>query len=95
MRFPQYRPRRLRQNELIRKMVRETHIRPNNLIYPLFVRPGKGVKQAISSMPGQFQLSIDMLIKEVKEAKSLGIPAVILFGIPEKKGREGIGRLCG
>ncbi len=89
MRFPQYRPRRLRQTELIRKMVRETHITPNNLIYPLFVRPGKGVKQVISSMPGQFQLSIDMLTKEVREAKSLGIPAVILFGIPDRKDERG------
>ena len=89
MRFPQYRPRRLRQTEIIRKMVRETHITPNNLIYPLFVRPGKGVKQVISSMPGQFQLSIDMLIKEVREAKSLGIPAVILFGIPDRKDERG------
>jgi porphobilinogen synthase len=89
MRFPQYRLRRLRQTETIRRMVRETHIRSNDLIYPLFVRPGKGVKQVISSMPGQFQLSIDMLIKEVKEAKSLGIPAVILFGIPDRKDETG------
>jgi len=70
-------------------MVRETRISPNDLIYPLFVRPGKGVKQVISSMPGQFQLSIDMLIKEVREARSLGIPAVILFGIPDRKDEMG------
>ena len=89
MRFPQYRPRRLRKDETIRRMVRETLIRPDDLILPLFVRPGKGVKQVISSMPGQFQLSIDMLIKEVKEAKSLGIPAVVLFGIPDKKDEMG------
>jgi porphobilinogen synthase len=89
MRFPQYRLRRLRQTETIRRMVRETHIRSNDLIYPLFVRPGKGVKQVISSMPGQFQLSIDMLIKEVREVRSLGIPAVILFGIPDRKDEMG------
>jgi porphobilinogen synthase len=89
MRFPQYRARRLRKSETIRRMVRETHIRPDDLVLPLFVRPGKGVKQAISSMPGQFQLSIDMLLKEVKEAKSLGIPAVVLFGIPHEKDEMG------
>ena len=89
MKFPQYRPRRLRKDETIRRMIRETHIRPDDLILPLFVRPGKGVKQAISSMPGQFQLSIDMLVKEVKGAKSLGIPAVVLFGIPDKKDEMG------
>ena len=89
MKFPQYRSRRLRKDETIRRMIRETHIRPDDLILPLFVRPGKGVKQAISSMPGQFQLSIDMLVKEVKGAKSLGIPAVVLFGIPEQKDEMG------
>jgi porphobilinogen synthase len=89
MKFPQYRARRLRKDETIRRMVRETHIRPDDLILPLFVRPGKGVKQVISSMPGQFQLSIDMLVKEVKEAKSLGIPAVVLFGIPDEKDEMG------
>lgn len=89
MRFPQYRARRLRKGEIIRRMVRETHIRPDDLVLPLFVRPGKGVKQVISSMPGQFQLSIDMLVKEVKEAKSLGIPAVVLFGIPDEKDEMG------
>ena len=87
--FPQYRLRRLRKNEIIREMVRETHLRPDDLILPLFVRPGKGVKQAISSMPGQFQLSVDLLTKEVNEAKSLGIPAVVLFGIPERKDEMG------
>ena len=70
-------------------MIRETHLRPDDLILPLFVRPGKGLKQPISSMPGHFQLSIDLLIKEVKEAKSLGILGVILFGIPEKKDELG------
>jgi len=89
MKFPQYRPRRLRKDELLRTMIRETYLRPDDLILPLFVRPGKGVKQPISSMPGHFQLSLDLLIKEVKEAKSLGISAIILFGIPEKKDEMG------
>ena len=70
-------------------MIRETHLIPDDLILPLFVRPGKGVRQPISSMPSHFQLSIDLLVKEVKEAKSLGIPGVILFGIPEKKDEMG------
>jgi porphobilinogen synthase len=89
MRFPQYRPRRLRKDEIFREIIRETHVRPDDLVLPLFVRPGKGVKQSISSMPGHAQFSIDMLIKEVKEAKSLGILGVILFGIPEKKDEMG------
>jgi porphobilinogen synthase len=89
MGFPQTRPRRLRKDEIMRRMIRETHLRPDDLILPLFVRPGKGVKKPISSMPGHFQLSIDFLVKEVREAKSLGIPGVILFGIPEKKDELG------
>jgi porphobilinogen synthase len=89
MRFPEYRPRRLRKDNLFREMIRETHLRPDDFILPLFVCPGKGVKQPISSMPGNFQLSIDLLIKEVKEAKSLGVLGVILFGIPEKKDEMG------
>ena len=89
MRYPEYRPRRLRKDGLFREMIRETHLRPDDFILPLFVRPGKGVKKSISSMPGHFQLSIDLLLKEVKEAKSLGIPGVILFGIPEKKDEMG------
>lgn len=89
MGFPQYRLRRFRKNEIFREIIRETHLRPDDFILPLFVRPGKGVKRAISSMPGHFQLSIDLILKEVKEAKSLGIPGVILFGIPEKKDELG------
>jgi porphobilinogen synthase len=89
MRFPQYRPRRLRKDEIFRRMIRETHIRADDLILPLFVCPGKGLKQPISSMPGHSQLSIDLLIKEVEEAKSLGILGVILFGIPESKDEMG------
>ena len=89
MRYPEYRPRRLRKDGLFREMIRETHLRPDDLILPLFVRPGKGVKKPISSMPGHFQLSIDLLVKEVKEARALGILGVILFGIPEKKDELG------
>ncbi len=89
MQFPSYRLRRLRKDDLFRRVFRETQLRPDDFILPLFVRPGKGVKQAISSMPGHFQLSIDLLIKEVKEAKSFGIPGVILFGIPGKKDEMG------
>jgi len=89
MRFPQYRPRRLRMNETFRTMVRETHLRTADLILPIFVRPGNGIKQPISSMPGHFQLSVDLAVNEVKEAKSLGILGVILFGIPEKKDELG------
>jgi len=89
MKFPEYRPRRLRRNEIFRCMIRETHLEPEDLILPLFVCPGKSVRKPISSMPGNFQLSIDQLIEEVKEAKSLGIPGIILFGIPEKKDEMG------
>jgi len=77
--------RRLRQNENLRRMVRETYLSVDNLIYPLFVTFGKGVKDEIAAMPGTYRFSIDMLLKEVKEITGLGIPAVILFGIPEEK----------
>lgn len=70
-------------------MVRETHVRPDDLLLPLFVRPGKGIKRPIPSMPGHYQFSIDLLVEEVNEAKSLGIPGIILFGIPEKKDEMG------
>ena len=82
---PYYRPRRLRKTPAIRAMVRETHLTPSDFIAPLFVTEGKGVRNPISSMPGQFQLSIDELIAEAKEIFALGIPAVILFGIPAIK----------
>ncbi|MBW2569800.1 MAG: porphobilinogen synthase, partial [Deltaproteobacteria bacterium] len=85
MLFPDYRPRRLRQNEAFRRMIRETEISVNDLIMPLFAINGKGVKNPISSMPGQYQLSIDNLIKTAQEAFDLGIPAIMLFGIPDKK----------
>ncbi|MEA2108097.1 MAG: porphobilinogen synthase [Pseudomonadota bacterium] len=89
MYFPIYRPRRLRANPTIRRMVRETRLSVDNFIYPLFVCPGEGVKKEISSMPGNYQFSIDMLLKEMEEVESLGIPGVILFGIPEHKDEMG------
>ncbi len=86
---PIYRPRRLRANENIRRMVRETKLSPDDFIYPLFVTHGKGVKKEINSMPGNFQQSIDNIVKDCEEIKHLGIPAVILFGIPEHKDEVG------
>jgi len=85
MGFPEIRPRRLRRNETIRRMVRETKLSVDDLIYPMFVCPGKGVRREVPSMPGVFNLSVDQLVKEAKEAAGLGIPAVLLFGIPAKK----------
>lgn len=87
--FPVHRPRRLRKNETIRRMVRETSLSPDHFIYPLFVTFGKGVKKEIPSMPGCFQESVDMVAKHAKEVYSLGIPAVLLFGIPEHKDEVG------
>lgn len=85
MLFPDYRPRRLRQNEAFRKMVRETVLGVDDFVLPLFAIGGKNVKNTIDSMPGHFQLSVDQLIKTAKRAFELGIPAVILFGVPDKK----------
>ena len=85
MLFPDYRPRRLRQNEAFRRMIRETEISVNDLILPLFAINGKGIKNPIASMPGQYQLSIDNLVKTAQKAFDLGIPAIMLFGIPDKK----------
>src|SRR6185312_9684206 len=85
MAFPVTRLRRLRQSESMRSLVRETHLEPGNFIYPLFVCPGERVRKEISSMPGVFNLSIDEALKEAREAKSLGVGGVILFGLPEKK----------
>jgi porphobilinogen synthase len=85
MLFPDYRPRRMRKNEALRRMIRETVLTPNDFILPLFAIDGKNVKNPIPSMPGVFQLSIDLLTGVCQEAKSLGIPGVILFGIPTQK----------
>ena len=89
MQFPKYRPRRLRGNKLIRDLVSENHLSVKDLIMPLFVRPGNGIKNEISSMPGNYQFSVDTLVEEVKELASLGIPGVILFGIPSTKDELG------
>jgi porphobilinogen synthase len=85
MYFPAYRPRRMRKTESLRRMIRETKLSVDDLVYPLFAVQGKGVKKPIASMPGQFQMSADQLVKEAQTAKDLGIPAVLLFGIPDKK----------
>ena len=85
MQFPEYRPRRLRKNENFRRLIRETKLSVDNLIYPLFVVPGAKVKKPIASMPGNFQMSVDHIVRESARMKELGIPAVLLFGIPEKK----------
>lgn len=85
MGFPNIRPRRLRSSEAIRRMVRETSLAPDDFIYPLFVTHGKGIKKEIGSMPGNFQQSIDNIVKDCEGVMKLGIPAVILFGIPEQK----------
>ncbi|UCD71364.1 MAG: porphobilinogen synthase [Syntrophobacterales bacterium] len=89
MNFPLLRLRRLRMHKRIRRLVRETRLSVDDLLYPLFVRPGKGLKIPISSMVGQFQLSIDYILEEIKEVEGLGIPGVILFGIPERKDEMG------
>lgn len=89
--FPYLRPRRLRKNETIRRMVRETSLSPDDLIYPLFVTFGKNVRKEIKSMPGCFQESVDMIVRHAKEVYSLGIPAILLFGIPEHKDEIGSG----
>jgi porphobilinogen synthase len=91
MLFPDYRPRRMRQNESFRRMIRETMLSVDNLIYPMFVVAGKGIRRPIASMPGIFQLSIDELIKEAREVLSLNIPAIMLFGIPENKDEKASG----
>jgi porphobilinogen synthase len=85
MQFPEYRTRRLRKNENFRRLIRETSLSVDDLVYPLFAVPGKSVKKPITSMPGQFQLSVDYIAKEAQKAHELGIPAVLLFGIPAKK----------
>jgi porphobilinogen synthase len=85
MAFPVHRPRRLRATESIRALVRETALAPDDFILPLFVCPGEGVKREIGSMPGNYQMSIDEIVKECAEVASLGVSGVILFGIPETK----------
>jgi porphobilinogen synthase len=85
MAFPVTRLRRLRQSDALRSLVRETRLTPEGLVYPLFVCPGEGVRKPVRSMPGVFNLSVDEAVKEASEAHSPGVPAVILFGLPEQK----------
>ncbi len=85
MPFPTDRPRRLRRSEAMRSFVRETRLSPEGFVYPLFVCPGEGIRKEIRSMPGVYNLSIDEAVKECAEVKALGIPSVILFGLPESK----------
>ncbi len=85
MGFPQVRPRRTRQSEVWRRMVRETHLTPDAFIYPLFVVPGRAVRHAVQSMPGVYQLSVDEVVKEARAAAAAGVPAVLLFAAPAHK----------
>src|SRR6266704_2407001 len=83
--FPQFRSRRIRGKAVFRNMVRETSLSVNDLIYPMFSAFGKGIRKEISSMPGIYQQSIEHIVEDAQEAHELGVPAVLLFGIPERK----------
>ncbi len=91
MSFPETRMRRLRRSESLRALVRETVLDPGDLIYPLFLCPGEGVRRAVSSMPGVFNLSIDEAVREAEEAAGLGLGGLLLFGLPETKDVQGTG----
>jgi len=91
MSFPQTRMRRLRRTDSLRALVRETTLEPGDLIYPLFICPGEGVRRPVSSMPGVFNLSIDETVREAEEAATLGIGGLLLFGLPESKDEQGTG----
>src|SRR5580658_648506 len=91
MTFPATRMRRMRRSEPLRALVRETVLEPGDLIYPLFICPGKGVRNPISSMPGVFNLSIDEAVREAEEAAQLGIGGLLLFGLPDAKDEQGTG----
>jgi porphobilinogen synthase len=91
MAFPDVRMRRLRRTESLRSLVRETTLEPGDLIYPLFICPGEGVRKPVGSMPGVFNLSIDEAVREAEEAASLGIGGLLLFGLPETKDEQGTG----
>jgi len=84
-----YRPRRLRRTAALREMVRETRLDPSNLIYPLFVCPGEGMRREVKSMPGVFNLSVDELVKECEDARRSGVSSIIVFGLPERKDERG------
>src|SRR5213078_2040965 len=83
--FPAYRPRRLRQSRALRRLVAETRLSVEQLVLPLFVRPGRKLRRGVEAMPGVFQLSPDELLREASQAHELGVPAVLLFGIPDRK----------
>jgi len=89
MAFPIHRPRRLRRSEALRRMVRETTLSPSDFIYPLFVIEGRGERRPVASMPGIFNLTVDAAVEEAKAARAMGVPAVIVFGIPDRKDPEG------
>ncbi len=89
--FPEYRPRRLRKNESLRALIRETQLSPAQFVYPVFIAPGKNKREEISSMPGVFRFSVDQLAKEASECLELGVNSMILFGLPEKKDAMGSG----
>lgn len=89
MSFPTHRPRRLRRTDAIRRLVRETRLSPDNFILPLFAVSGEGVRRPIAAMPGCFQMSVDEIVKECRDLEALGIPGVILFGIPDAKDPQG------
>jgi len=91
MNFPATRLRRLRRTEAMRSLVRETHLRPDSMIYPLFLCPGEGVRRKISSMPGVFNLSLDEAVREAESCAALGIGGLLLFGVPTEKDQEGTG----
>jgi porphobilinogen synthase len=89
MSFPTHRPRRLRRSEALRGLVRETRLSVSGLVYPMFVCPGTKVRKEVSSMPGVHQQSVDQILEECREVEALGLPAVILFGLPESKDARG------
>src|ERR1700739_1545876 len=91
MEYPIPRLRRLRRSEAMRSLVRETHLEPGALIYPLFLCPGEAVRREIGSMPGVFNLSIDEAVKEAEEAAALGLGGLLLFGLPESKDEQATG----
>src|SRR6266571_9105904 len=89
--FPAYRPRRLRQSAVLRRLVQETQLDAGRLVLPLFVRSGRKVRRPITAMPGVFQLSPDELLREASRAHEVGLPAVLIFGIPGKKDAKASG----
>src|SRR5579871_4311332 len=91
MTFPEVRMRRLRRTESLRALVRETSLEPGDLIHPLFICPGEGVRKPIGSMPGVYNLSVDEAVREAEEVAGLGIAGLLLFGLPESKDEQGTG----